>query len=115
MLNERPIPDGALRDKNAIEMLRIWDAERQIYCSIRIGTYHESMSMNIRESRAWGVILADVTRYLAQAIETAYSDDRTQVIQEIRDSYLDELDSPTSDAAGEFVRDTELPGDQNAQ
>jgi hypothetical protein len=112
MLDERPIPEGALRDKNAIEMLRIWDAEQQLHCSIRIGTYHQTK--NVSEGRAWGVILADVTRYLVQAIETAYSDDRTQLIQEIRDSYLDELDSPTSDAAGEFVRKTGLSGDQDA-
>ena len=26
-MNERPIPEAALRDKNAVEMLRVWDYE----------------------------------------------------------------------------------------
>jgi hypothetical protein len=113
MLDERAIPEGALRDKDAIEMLRIWSAERQFYCSIKVGMYHETM--NIPEGRAWGVILADVTRHIAEEMEAACSADRAQTIQEIRDSYLEELDSPTSDATGEFVSERDAPGDQDAQ
>ncbi len=101
-----------MRDKNAVEMLRVWDAERQIYCAIHVGMYHETM--NIPEGRAWGVILADVTRHIAE-MAAASSVDRAQTIREIRDSYLEELDNPTSDATGEFVRERDVPGDQNAQ
>jgi hypothetical protein len=100
-MNEMPIPDGALRDKNAVEMLRVWIAERQLQCSMKVGMYQESMS--IPESRAWGTILADVTRHVATALESEYSSDRDKVIQEIRDYYLKELGSPTSDVSGEFV------------
>jgi hypothetical protein len=105
MLNERPIPEGALRDKDAVEMLRVWDAERQFHCSIKVGMYHETM--DIPEGRAWGVILADVARHIATAMESTYSADRAQIVQEIRDNYLKELDSPTSDTVGEFVQRTE--------
>ena len=98
MLDERPIPEGALRDKDAVEMLRIWVAERQFYCAIKVGMYLETM--NIPEGRAWGVILADVTRHVAMAMEAAHSSDRAQIIRDIRENYLKELGRPNSAAKG---------------
>src|SRR5579872_1798192 len=100
-MNDLTIPEAALRDKNAVEMLRVWIAENQLHCSIKVGMYQESS--NIPEGRAWGTTLADVTRHVATALESRYSADRDKVIQEIRDRYLKELGSPTSDVTGEFV------------
>jgi hypothetical protein len=105
MLNEGAIPEAALRDKNAVELLRAWIAERRLQCSSKLGRYHEKTDAT--EGRAWGVILADVTRHVAMAMEARYSADRTEIIREIRDSFLKELGNPTSDVAGEFVRKTE--------
>ena len=100
-MKEMPIPEPALRDKNAREMLRAWIAERQLWCSIKVGLYQEAT--NISEGRAWGILLADVTRHIATAMESAYSTDRTKIIEEIRDNYLKELGKPTSDTTGEFA------------
>ncbi|MHC2435401.1 DUF5076 domain-containing protein [Bradyrhizobium sp. USDA 4451] len=100
-MNERPIPEAALRDKNAVELLRVWIAEQQLQCSMKVGMYRETT--NVAEGRAWGIILADVTRHLAMALEAGYSADRDKTIREIRDCYLKELEDPTSGATGEFV------------
>jgi hypothetical protein len=100
-MNERPIPEAALRDKSAVEMLRAWIAEGGLHCSMKVGMYQEST--NIREARAWGIILADVTRHVAMALESGYSADRDKTVRDIRDSYLKELGKPTSNATGEFV------------
>lgn len=43
MKNERPIPEGALRDKDAVEMLRVWIAEQKLHCSMKVGMYEEGM------------------------------------------------------------------------
>ena len=51
MLNERPIPEAALRDKSAMEMLRVWIAEKKLHCSMKIGMYREGMNMS--EEKAW--------------------------------------------------------------
>ncbi|MHA6895350.1 DUF5076 domain-containing protein [Ralstonia pseudosolanacearum] len=100
-MNERPIPIPALRDEDAVEMLRVWIAERKLHCSMKIGMYLEAM--NIPEERAWGVILADVTRNIANALESGYSENRGVSIEKIKESYLKELAKPTSDADGDFV------------
>ncbi len=105
MLNERPIPEAAIRDQNAVEMLRVWIAERQLHCSIKVGMYQQTR--DVPEGRAWGVILADVTRHVAMAMEARYSADPTEMIREIRENYLKELGNPTSEAEGEFVRPSE--------
>jgi hypothetical protein len=100
-MNERPIPEAALRDENAVEMLRVWIAEEKLHCSMKVGMYVETM--NIPEEKAWGVILADITRHLVAALESGYSTNRSEALQKIRDSYLKELSTPTSGAAGKFV------------
>jgi len=39
MANERVIPDAALRDPNSMEMLRVWIAEKSLWCSLRVGIW----------------------------------------------------------------------------
>lgn len=100
-VNERPIPDAAVRDPNSVEILRVWIAESGLHCSLKVGMYHETSATP--ESQAWGKILADVTRHIAAALESGYSMNKGQVQNEIRTEYLKELDNPTSEAMGDFV------------
>ena len=100
-MNERPIPDAALRDRNSVEMLRVWIAEKKLHCSIKVGMYAETSK--VPEEIAWGVILADVTRHIGKALEARYSGNSVENIHKIRDSYLKELATPTSEVRGDFV------------
>jgi hypothetical protein len=101
-LNQRPIPEAALRDEDAVEMLRVWIAEQRLHCSMKVGMYRETM--NVAEEKAWGTILADVARHVANALESGYSSNAAESLQKIRDSFIKELGSPTSEAKGDFVR-----------
>jgi len=100
-LKQRPIPEAALSDPNAVEMLRVWIANEGLHCSLKIGMYKETM--NIPEETAWGTILADAARHIASALELGYSSNPAESLRRIRDSFLEELDSPTSTATGRFV------------
>jgi hypothetical protein len=100
-MNERPIPQAALRDSDSVEMLRVWIAERQIHCSIKIGMYRETM--NIAEEVAWGTILADVARHISAALHSGYGADEMASLREIRVQFDKELKNPTSEADGDFV------------
>lgn len=101
-LNQRPIPEAALRDKDAVEMLRVWIAERGLHCSIKVGMYRETM--NIPEEEAWGTILADIARHVAAALQSGYSMDASRSLDRIQQHFLDELANPTSDAKGGFLQ-----------
>ncbi len=102
MLNERPIPEAALRDENAVELLRVWIADRKLECSIKVGMYRDGI--NIPEEKAWGIILADITRHIANAMQEAYGEDKSKTLRAARAAYLQELDEPTSSAKGDFVQ-----------
>ena len=101
-MNERPIPEAAMRDEDAVEMLRVWIAEKKLHCSMKVGMYRETM--NIQEERAWGTILADVAKHLASALESGYATNAAESLQKIRDSFVKELDASSSEAKGGFVQ-----------
>ncbi|KAB8042291.1 DUF5076 domain-containing protein [Janthinobacterium aquaticum] len=65
-MNERPIPLAAQRNIDAVEILRVWVAERQLHCSLKIGMYRDGMGID--EELAWGVILADAARHISKAL-----------------------------------------------
>jgi hypothetical protein len=100
-LNERIIPEAALRDPKSVEMLRVWVAEQGLHCSLKIGSYEQS---GISEEKAWGLILADVARHLANAISETAANDKNEILTKIIENLLAELDRPTSQARGKFIQ-----------
>ncbi len=100
-MNERPIPEAAFQDDNAVEMLRVWIAGRKLHCSLKVDMYQESTS--ISEPVAWGTILADAARHVASALQTGYGLDPDETTQRLKESFVTELDRPSSSAQGKFV------------
>lgn len=100
-MNERPIPAAALEDEDAVEMLRVWIASRKLHCSLKVGMYYETK--RIPEEKAWGTILADVARHIANALREGYECDPNESVAKIRDSFLSDMKDPTSEAPGGFV------------
>jgi hypothetical protein len=99
-MSERPIPPGALRDQNSVEMLRVWVAEHKLHCSIKIGMYRE---MKIQEEVAWGTILADAARHIAKALSEGGEDSESNLLGKIQAQLNAELAMPSSVATGGFV------------
>jgi hypothetical protein len=101
-MNERLIPEAAYRDKDAVEMLRVWIAEKRLHCSIKVGMYAESTSID--EAKAWGTILADAARHIANALHEGYGQGSADSLQKIQAQMNAELDAPRSPAEGKFVK-----------
>ncbi|OKO81156.1 DUF5076 domain-containing protein [Bradyrhizobium sp. NAS96.2] len=100
-MHEMTVPAAALRDPESIEVLRVWIAEKSLWCSIKVGMYRETM--NVSEEKAWGTILADATRHIANALAKGYEADASITIERIRQALLDELADPTSKVSGDFI------------
>ncbi|WP_367346184.1 DUF5076 domain-containing protein [Stenotrophomonas bentonitica] len=100
-MNERPIPEAAFHDKDAVEMLRVWVASRGLHCSMKVGMYEESF--NVPEVQAWGKILADVARHLANALESGYGAEAEASLQAIRDNFNAELNRRNVAIRGGFM------------
>lgn len=93
------VPPAAQRDENAIQMLSAWIAEKGLHCTMNIGMW-ESQGQN--EAKAWGVLLADVVRHIANAKAEQDGTASEQTIEAIFGSLAAELDAPTSKAVGGF-------------
>ena len=100
-MNERPIPPAALRDAASVEMLRVWVAEKQLHCSLKIGMYRDGMGID--EELAWGTILADAARHISRALHPDDAKAEDTALKKIIRSLHEEFAAPTSDAKGGFV------------
>ncbi|ODP31046.1 DUF5076 domain-containing protein [Pandoraea sp. ISTKB] len=88
-----PIPDAVLADNDAVEMLRVWTAEKAMYCSMKVGMYQETRQ--ISEEAVWGVILADVARQVSDALQRASPGTQADSLAMVRDHFLNELRAPS--------------------
>ena len=100
-MKELQVPAPAIEDENAIEMARVWIAQRGLHCSLKVGTYVENS--NVPEEKPWGILLADIARHVARALEGGYSMDGAAVLKGIRESFENELSKPTSKVRGGFT------------
>jgi len=99
-MKELVIPPPAKRDTDSIEMIRAWIAEQGLHCTINVGLYRDNGKHD--EASAWGILLADVVRHLANAVEDRYGDDQEATIRAVVRSFAKELQLPTSEADGYF-------------
>jgi hypothetical protein len=95
-----PIPGDAIADPQSVEMIRAWIANRGLHCSLNIGIWGADGSMD--ERRAWGILLADVVKHVADAL-VGEGLDKNETVAKVRESFLAELDKPTSSSQGGFV------------
>ncbi len=93
------VPPAALRDEKSVQMLSAWIAERGLHCTINIGFF---AGQGHTEPRAWGILLADVIRHIANAQREESGASVPDTVQELLDSMNKELDSPTSETQGSF-------------
>ncbi len=93
------IPPAAQRDEDAMQMLSAWIAENGLHCTLNIGMWE---AQGHDEPRAWGILLADVVRHIAGAIEEKNGTPIEETVAAVEASLSKELQQPTSKAKGGF-------------
>jgi Domain of unknown function (DUF5076) len=93
------IPPAATRDANSIQVVSAWIADEGLHCTLNIGFFSEQ---GHNEPKAWGIVLADMVRHIANALHEDHHKETSKTISEIVDALHEELNSPTSKAEGEF-------------
>ncbi|UJB19676.1 MULTISPECIES: DUF5076 domain-containing protein [Lysobacter] len=94
------VPPAAQRDDNSIEMFNAWIAENGLHCSLNIGMWTQN---GRSEAPAWGILLADAIRHIANALQEEYGQSAPDTVADILQSLHNELHSPTSPVKGTFV------------
>jgi hypothetical protein len=94
---ELVVPPAAEKDPNSREMIRAWIADKALHCSLNVGTWAE------REAIGWGILLSDVARHVADALEKSEGKDKGQFLDEVKRVFNDELEAPSAETEGSFV------------
>lgn len=80
-MNELKVPEGIEGDPNAVEMLRVWVGNKDIQISMLLGMWEEMSNQDIDEREAWGELLADLIRHIANGLSQShdYNTDASQM------------------------------------
>jgi hypothetical protein len=96
--NELSVPPSARSDAKAMELIRAWAAHGGLHCSLSVDNWGEN------ERLGCGILLSDVARHVANALNEQKGWDKAETIREIRRVFNAELDSPTAEPSGEFLK-----------
>ena len=91
MANNRDlaVPAEVESDIKAVEVLRAWVANEGLVCILRPTTW--------KDTSAWGIVLADAARHVANAIRDEGGDEPAATVARIRGMFNRELDTPTDE------------------
>jgi len=90
------IPDVALADGKSFELLRVWIANKGQHVSLRVGVW--------KDPAAWGLMLADLARHVANSYAQDAGKDRDDTMHRIRAAFDAELAYPTDRPSGQIPR-----------
>ena len=93
--SELVIPPAALEHADAAEMVRAWVANKALHCTLRIGVW--------KDVGAWGILLADLARHVANAHHEQDGADIEASLARIRAAFAAEMDTPTDAPSGGFA------------
>jgi hypothetical protein len=99
MANELPIPPEALAHRS-VEIIRVWLANQREHVVLNIGFWQER---GLDERSAWGIVIADMVRHIADAHHAEYNHDPKETINLVRRAFEAEMENPTSGRLGQFV------------
>ena len=97
---ELVIPPSARTDDSATELVRVWSAHGGLHCSLNVGSSKEKQN----EAILWGILLSDIARHAATALLEQKNWDRDKTLREIQRVFNEELDAPTEEVSGAFLK-----------
>lgn len=71
-MNELQPPEGIKDDPNAMEMIRVWIGNKDIQVSMLLGMWEQASNLEIDERDAWGELLADLIRHIANGLTQSH-------------------------------------------
>lgn len=88
------VPEAAKTDAKSFELLRVWVAHQDQHISMRAGVWEDPA--------AWGVMLADLARHIANSFEKWEKRDPLEVLESIRAAFESDLQSSSTEVEGEI-------------
>ena len=93
LMQELPRPTETFEDERSAEMIRVWLANEQLHVSLRLGMWNDAEDCQIDERDAWGYLLSDLTRHIANGMMQRYGWDFDSTRESIRVAFLKNYDN----------------------
>jgi len=90
-------PSAADKAQNATELIRAWIVDKDLHCSLNVGVFGDN------ERIVWGILLSDVARHVADAIEREKGIPAKESLAQIASSFDYEMRTPTAETKGNFI------------
>lgn len=104
-MRELDVPPETEGDPRATEMIRVWLAHNQLHVSLLLGMWEDAEDSQIDEREAWGHLLADVARHIANGLEQSHGWSQQSTIAWIRQEFLENLVDQSHDVEGSYPED----------
>jgi hypothetical protein len=89
------VPNSAEEDPESFELLRVWMANKGQHVSLRADAWDDPA--------AWGIMLADLARHIADSYHQDKGLDRLHALQRIKAALDAELSAPTDKPTGKLT------------
>ena len=99
---ELPHPPAIEGDEGAREMIRVWIAHEDLHLSLNLGMYADNPDWEIDERDAWGELLSDVIKHIANGLEKSHGWEKPATASRIRDALLAHLRRKTGVVEGDY-------------
>ena len=105
-----PVPTGTDDDDDAREMIRVWLAHQNLHVTLNLGMWEGAGDCSVDERDAWGELLSDVIKHIANGLAQSHGWDRIATATRIRKALLENLRNPDGVVTGRYVED-DPPGE----
>jgi Domain of unknown function (DUF5076) len=96
MPKQLPIPQAAVKDRNSVEIFRVWAVENTEHVSVNAGLW--------KDPAMYGLVLADLAKHIANAYKHKMNRDPQKTLERIMAGFAAEMDSPTDTPKGQVIR-----------
>jgi hypothetical protein len=90
-VRELQFPPEIAGDELATEMIRVWLAHNKLHVSMLLGMWEDAPDCKVDERKAWGHLLADLTRHIANGLHQSHGWAEKSTIAWIRQEFLENL------------------------
>ena len=95
-------PPEIAGDDRATEMIRVWIAHNTLHVSMLLGMWQDAEDAEVDERDAWGELLADLTRHVANGRMKEYGWDYDATRDRIKMAFLNNFDDKSRTIEGDF-------------
>ncbi|HEY4581578.1 MAG TPA: DUF5076 domain-containing protein [Lysobacter sp.] len=98
-----PTPLEIDGDPEATEMIRVWLAHGALHVSLLLGMWQDADDCDIDEREAWGQLLADVARHVANGMAQSHGWQRDATLARIRRAFVENIGHHENTVSGGYV------------